>query len=158
MENTTLIGRKLNMTQIFLPNGKVVPVTKVKLESADVFSKADNFLNEEVTITGTSKGKGFAGGIKKWGFHKQGETRGAKDKVRAIGAIGSQTPGRVYKGKKMPGRMGSKTVTIKGLEIVGADKEESIVMVSGSIPGARNSEIAIKFDKDIFGNKEESNK
>lgn len=134
------------MTQVFLPNGKVIPVTKIQLESIEAIAEMDNFLNKEVVITGTSKGKGFAGGIKKWGFRKQGETRGAKDKVRAIGAIGSQTPGRVYKGKKMPGRKGSKKVTVKGLEIVNINKDESQIMVSGSIPGARNSEVLVKVE------------
>ena len=148
MEKSILEGRKLNMTQVFLPNGKVIPVTKIQLESAEALAEADNFLNKEVVISGTSKGKGFAGGIKKWGFRKQGETRGAKDKVRAIGAIGSQTPGRVYKGKKMPGRKGSKKVTIKGLELVNINQEENQIMVSGSIPGARNSKVLVKVEEE----------
>lgn len=146
MAETLLQGRKLNMTQVFLPNGKVIPVTKIQLEPIEVSAEMGNFLNKEVVITGTSKGKGFAGTIKKWGFKKQGETRGAKDKVRAPGAIGSQTPGRVYKGKKMAGRKGTDRVTIKGLEIVNINEEENQIMVSGSIPGARNSKVLVKVD------------
>ena len=129
------------MSQIFMNNGKVVPVTVVELESAEMFSKADNFLNAPVVVKGKSKGKGFTGAIKRWGFSKQGETRGASDKVRAPGAIGAQTPGRVFKGKKMAGHKGNVNVTIKGLKIVSFDPETGQIMVSGPIPGARNSEV-----------------
>lgn len=144
MEYTVLKGRKMNMSQIFLPTGKVVPVTIVELESALEKEKADNFLEKDVVITGKSKGKGFTGAIKRWGFRKQGETRGASDKVRAPGAIGSQTPGRVYKGKKMAGHKGNVKVTVKGLKIVNVEPEKNQIMISGPIPGARNSEVTIK--------------
>ena len=128
------------MSQIFLDSGKVIPVTLVLTEN----EVSTQLLNKEVTIIGTSKGKGFTGAIKKWGFRKQGETRGAKDKVRGPGAIGSQTPGRVYKGKKMAGRHGSYRVTIKGLKIVNIDSQNKQIMVSGPVPGARNSKLTIK--------------
>lgn len=127
------------MSQIFLDNGKVVPVTVVLIEQ----DLSDDLLNKDVTIVGTSKGKGFAGGIKKWGFRKQGETRGAKNKVRALGSIGAQTPGRVFPGKKMAGRLGNYRVTIKGLKIVNIDSKNKQIMVSGPVPGARNSELSI---------------
>jgi len=153
MQEKVLTGTKLNMSQIFMPYGKVIPVTVVKLKSAE---KADKLLDAEVTVTGTSKGKGFAGAIKKWGFAKQGETRGAKDKVRAPGAIGSQTPGRVWPGKKMAGKMGSKTVTVKGLKVVEVNSDENSVMVSGPIPGARNSDVFLKFDAELFEGEEEA--
>lgn len=130
-----LKGKKLNMSQIFSTNGKVVPVTVLHI--TDTLN--NDLLNKEVYVTGTSKGKGFTGGIKKWGFAKQGVTRGAKDKVRAIGSIGAQTPGRVFPGKKMPGRHGNSKVTIKGLKIVNVNVEDNKIMVSGPIPGARNS-------------------
>ena len=106
--------------------------------NVDVFAAG-----EAVDVTGTSKGKGFAGGIKKWGFSKQGETRGAKDKVRAPGSIGAQTPGRVFPGKKMAGRLGNYRVTIKGLKIVSIDSKSKQIMVSGAVPGARNSALTI---------------
>ena len=127
------------MSQIFLDNGKVVPVTIVSLES----EITESLLNKDVTVVGTSKGKGFAGGIKKWGFSKQGETRGAKNKVRAPGSIGAQTPGRVFPGKKMAGRLGNYRVTIKGLKIVNIDSKSNQIMVSGAVPGARNSALTI---------------
>ncbi len=146
METTILKGKKLNMSQIFLPNGKVVPVTLVELESAQSLENADNFLNKSVVVTGKSKGKGFAGVIKKWGFHRQPATRGASDKVRSAGAIGAQTPGRVFKGKKMAGRKGDIKITVKGLRIVHVVPELNQVMVSGPVPGARNSLVTIKIE------------
>lgn len=127
------------MSQIFLDNGKVVPVTVVLMESY----LTDDLLNKEVTVVGTSKGKGFSGGIKRWGFRKQGETRGAKNKVRALGSIGAQTPGRVFPGKKMAGRHGNYRVTIKGLKIVNVDSKNKQIMVSGPVPGARHSQLTI---------------
>lgn len=139
--NATLKGRKLQMSQIFMDNGKVVPVTVVELDSANSVKLADNFLNKDVVVVGKSKGKGFTGGIKRWGFRKQGETRGASNKVRAPGAIGSQTPGRVYKGKKMAGHKGNVQITVKGLKIVSINPDLNQLMVSGPIPGARNSEV-----------------
>ncbi|MBI2414900.1 50S ribosomal protein L3 [candidate division WWE3 bacterium] len=144
MENTILKGKKLNMSQIFLPNGKVVPVTLVELTSATSIENADNFLNKNVVVTGKSKGKGWAGVIKKWGFHRQPKTRGSSDKVRSAGAIGAQTPGRVFKGKKMAGHQGDVIVTVKGLKIVQVMPEVNQVVVSGPIPGARNSLITLK--------------
>jgi len=134
------------MTQIFMSDGKVIPVTIVELESAEALQNADNFLNKEVTVTGKSKGKGWTGVIKKWGFSRQGQTRGASNKVRAAGSIGAQTPGRVFKGKKMAGRSGNKRVTVKGLKIVDIRSASNQVLVSGPIPGARNSEILLKLE------------
>jgi len=127
------------MSQIFLDNGKIVPVTVVLMET----DLTEELLNKDVTVVGTSKGKGFAGGIKRWGFRKQGETRGAKNKVRALGSIGAQTPGRVFPGKKMAGRHGNYRVTIKGLKIVNIDSKNKQIMVSGPVPGARNSALTI---------------
>ena len=137
------------MSQIFMDNGRVVPVTVVELESADELKPADNFLNQPVVVTGRSKGKGFTGVIKRWGFAKQGETRGASNKVRAPGAIGAQTPGRVFKGKKMAGHKGNINVTIKGLKIVNIDPAQKQVMISGPIPGARNSEVFLRVEKPV---------
>ena len=134
------------MSQIFMDNGRVVTVTVVALDSANTGKLAYNFLNMDVVVTGKSKGKGFTGAIKRWHFHKQGETRGASNKVRAPGAIGSQTPGRVYKGKKMAGHKGNIKVTIKGLKIVNINPELNQLMISGPIPGARNSEVFLNLE------------
>ncbi len=139
-QNKIITGSKMQMSQVFTPEGKVIPVTIVK-----VSGKVDEDLeNKEVIVVGKSKGKGFTGTIKKWGFARQPVTRGQSDKTRAPGSIGAQTPGRVFKGKKMAGRHGNKQVTIKGLKVIKVDFENNHVMVSGPIPGARNSEVKIR--------------
>ena len=135
----TIKGTKLNMTQIFLESGKVVPVTVVKIEE-----NVEDLMDKEVVVVGKSKGKGFAGVMKKWGFKGGQATHGQSNKPRAAGSIGSQTPGRVFKGKKMAGRLGNKRVTLKGLKVVGISKEDNHLMVSGPIPGARNSVVQVK--------------
>lgn len=100
-------------------------------------------IGDIVNITGTSKGHGFAGVIKRWGFHRQPVTGGQSDRVRAPGAIGSQTPGKVIKGKKMPGHYGNKTKTITHLKIISLEPEVNEILISGSIPGHFNSWITI---------------
>ena len=135
-----IIGKKLNMTQVFTDNGKVVPVTIIACEN-DVTSDIEN---KEIVLVGKSKGKGFTGVMKKWGFHGGDATRGQGIKARTPGSIGSQTPGRVLKGKKMAGRAGNARITIKGLKIVKVVSDLKQIMVSGPIPGARNSKIEVK--------------
>jgi len=100
--------------------------------------------NDIVNVTGTSKGHGFAGVIKRHGFHRQPVTRGASDRTRAPGSIGAQTPGKVVKGKKMPGHFGNITATVKNLKILKIDKDKKQVIISGSLPGHRNSWLVIK--------------
>jgi len=130
----------MNMTQIFQDDGTVVAVTIIKADS----ELLPDLENKEVAVTGTSKGKGFAGVMKKWNFAGVGQaTRGQSTKPRAPGSIGGQTPGRVYKGKKMAGRMGNQTVTIQGLKVVKI-LDNNQFMVSGPIPGARNSKVVVK--------------
>ncbi len=90
-----------------------------------------------VVARGTSKGRGFQGVIKRHGFKRQGETGGASNKTRAPGAIGAQTPGKVLKGKRMPGHMGNKTITVENLKIVKI--EDNSIFVKGSVPGHLNS-------------------
>lgn len=105
------------------------PGTEIKLDQ--VFS-----IGDAVKVQGVSKGKGFQGGVRRHGFHGGPKTHGQSDRLRAPGAIGSgTTPGRVYKGKKMAGHMGDVKVSIKNLEVVGIDKEKSLLVVKGGIPG-----------------------
>ncbi len=100
---------------------------------------------EIVTVTGDTKGKGFQGVVKRWGFHGGPKTHGQSDRWRAPGSIGSgTTPGRVYKGKKMAGRMGGNQVTIKNLQIVHIDKENGLIGIKGAVPGNKGSYILIK--------------
>lgn len=100
-------------------------------------------VEEIVNITGTSKGKGFQGGIKRHNFSRGPETHGSHHH-REIGSIGAcAKPGRVAKGKKMPGRMGSDKVTLKKIAIMYVDAEKNLIGLRGSVPGARNSLIII---------------
>lgn len=95
-----------------------------------------------VDVSGTSKGKGFAGVVKRHGFHGGPKTHGQSDRHRAPGSIGSgTTPGRVYKGKRMAGRMGNEQVTIKNLEVL--DVKDDAILVRGLIPGAKGSIVTI---------------
>lgn len=100
---------------------------------------------EKADVTGISKGKGFAGVMKRWNFKGQGASHGAHRVHRKPGSIGSSaTPSRVFPGKKMAGRMGNARVTTKGLEIVKVDAEKNLIAVRGAIPGANGSVVLIK--------------
>lgn len=200
-----LIGKKLNMTQMFASDGKLVPLTliqvfpnrvvghrtsekdgysavivgserkkatkankaqikiakdgsvprvitefRVPVEEAKTFevdSTIDSSAFEigaNVTIVGTSKGKGFAGVVKRHHFHGHPTSHGHKDQERMPGSISAGGMQHVTKGRKMAGRMGSDRVTIKGLKVVSIDTEKGVIGVSGAIPGARNSMIILK--------------
>lgn len=98
-----------------------------------------------VQISGTSKGKGFQGVVKRHHFRGGPRTHGQSDRERAPGSIGqTTTPGRVYKGKRMAGRMGNDSVTIKNLKVIAMDAEKKLLTVSGLVPGGRNSLLVIK--------------
>ncbi len=100
---------------------------------------------DELKITGTTKGKGFAGGVKRWGFHGGPKTHGQSDRHRAPGSIGAgTTPGRVYKGKHMAGHMGSAKITINGLEVIDVDVVNNLLTVKGAVPGAKNGFLIIE--------------
>jgi large subunit ribosomal protein L3 len=98
-----------------------------------------------IDVTGTSKGKGFAGGIKRWNFSMQDATHGNSLSHRVLGSIGQcQTPGRVFKGKKMAGHMGAERVTVQNLEIVRVDAERNLLLVKGAIPGAPGGDVIVR--------------
>jgi large subunit ribosomal protein L3 len=119
-----------------------------ELGSVELGAKFDASLfrvGEEVDIIGTSKGKGFQGGVKRWGFSGGPKTHGQSDRQRAPGSIGSgTTPGRVLKGTHMAGHMGDARVTIKSLEIIQSDPERNLLVVKGSVPGANGGLLMIK--------------
>jgi len=99
----------------------------------------------KIDVTGTSKGKGFAGAIKRWNFTAQRATHGNSLSHRAPGSIGqNQTPGRVFKGKKMAGQLGNKQVTTQSLEVVRVDVENNLILVKGAVPGATGSDVVVK--------------
>ncbi|MAL99644.1 MAG: 50S ribosomal protein L3 [Alteromonadaceae bacterium] len=98
-----------------------------------------------VDVSGRSKGKGFQGGVKRWNFAMQDATHGNSLSHRAPGSIGqNQTPGRVFKGKKMAGQMGSEQVTVQSLEVVRVDAERNLLLVRGAVPGATGGDLIIK--------------
>jgi large subunit ribosomal protein L3 len=100
-------------------------------------------IGDKVEVVGVSKGKGFQGGVKRHGFKGHKMTHGNKDQQRMSGSVGAKGPARVFKGVKMPGRMGGDQVTVKNLEILDIDFENNILFVKGAIPGARNSFVNI---------------
>jgi large subunit ribosomal protein L3 len=105
----------------------------------------DSFqIGERIDVIGTSKGKGYAGTIKRWGFQRGPDGHGSKN-VREPGSTGCATyPGRVIKGKKMPGQKGNKRITTMGLKIVDVRPEDNLLLVKGAIPGARNGIVFIR--------------
>jgi len=194
-----ILGKKIEMSQIFDEKGNVIPVTlikagpcyiaQIKTEEKDKYQsvqigfekiedkkvkkskkkKPYRYLKEFkgdidvskikqgdeinvsvfqegdiVKISGISKGKGFAGGVKKWGFHGKPATHGTKHEERTIGSIGSAFPQRVIKGKKMPGRMGTERITVKNLKVAKVDVENNIIMIKGAIPGRRGTLLEIR--------------
>ncbi|WHI50786.1 50S ribosomal protein L3 [Microbulbifer sp. MLAF003] len=98
-----------------------------------------------IDVTGTSKGKGFQGGVKRWNFRTQDATHGNSLSHRAPGSIGQcQTPGRVWKGKKMAGHMGAERVTVQNLEVVRVDAERNLLLVKGAVPGAPGGNVIVR--------------
>jgi large subunit ribosomal protein L3 len=100
---------------------------------------------KKIDVTGTSKGKGFQGAIKRWNFSGQRATHGNSLSHRAPGSIGqNQSPGKVFKGKKMAGQLGNKQVTTQSLEVVRIDVENSLILVKGAVPGATGGDVVVK--------------
>ncbi|MBD2811953.1 50S ribosomal protein L3 [Xenorhabdus sp. Vera] len=100
---------------------------------------------KKVDVTGTSKGKGFAGTVKRWNFRTQDATHGNSLSHRVPGSIGqNQTPGKVFKGKKMAGQLGNERVTVQSLDVVRVDAERNLLLVKGAVPGATNSNLIVK--------------
>lgn len=135
-------GKKLKMSQLFDEKGNVVPITLIELADKEDISSLKE--GDKVKISGISKGKGFAGAVKKWGFSGRDATHGVKHEHRTVGSVGSSFPERVFKGKKMPGRMGGERVTVKNLPIVKIDKEKKILMLRGAVPGHRGTFLEIR--------------
>lgn len=121
--------------------GFIVGETKVfigdEVKPSAVFKAGD-----KIDVTGTSKGKGFQGVVRRHGFHGGPKTHGQSDRWRAPGSVGSgTTPGRVYKGKRMAGRMGGDQVTVRGLEVVSVTENE--ILIKGLVPGHRTGLLQI---------------
>jgi len=111
-----------------------------KLEVGEVFS-----IGDQVDIVGTSKGKGFQGAVKRHGFRGGPRTHGQSDRQRATGSIGATTtPGRVFKGKRMPGHMGFERVTVQNLRVEYLDPDRNLIGVRGAVPGPKGGVVIIK--------------
>ncbi|PIR62826.1 MAG: 50S ribosomal protein L3 [Candidatus Pacebacteria bacterium CG10_big_fil_rev_8_21_14_0_10_42_12] len=130
----TIRGIKVDSTE-----SDKIPAAGTTLAVSDVLS-----LGDVVNVRGTTKGRGFAGGMKRYGYKGGPKTHGQSDRARAIGSIGAGTsPGRVLKGKGMPGHMGDVAVTVKGLTIVHIDTETQEVWISGPVPGSISSDLLV---------------
>ena len=122
-----------------------------RLEAADEAPEVgsnltvDRFeVGQKVDVSGKTKGKGFQGGIKRWNFQMQDATHGNSLSHRSNGSIGQcQTPGRVFKGKKMSGHMGAENATTQGLEIVRVDVERNLLLIKGAVPGAPGGDVIV---------------
>lgn len=192
-----LLGKKIEMTQIFDEEGRVIPVTLVKAGPCDVLQvktlekdgyesiqigfeplkekkitksiktkpfkylkefrgeikeekQGDKFdvtvfeEGEKVKVTGISKGKGFQGGVKRHGFSGKNASHGVKHEHRTIGSVGTAALARVTKGKKMPGRDGSKRTAVKNLIIQKIDAKNNIIAIKGAVPGRRGTLLEIR--------------
>jgi large subunit ribosomal protein L3 len=122
-----------------------VRVAEVPYREGDII-KADLFaVGDRVSVTGTMKGRGFAGNIKRHGFHRQKKTHGASDRERAPGSIGAgTTPGRVPKGRRMAGHYGNVHTTVTNLKVMLVDPERNLIAVAGSVPGPKGGIVVIK--------------
>lgn len=198
-----IVGKKIEMTQIYREDGTVIPVTavlampnvitqvksvsskdgydavqvgfgvakktgkslsghlkglvpvkavkefRVKKEDTESLKRGDTITvsvfveGDEVKVSGTSKGKGFQGVVKRHGFHGSPKTHGHKDQLRMPGSIGAGGVQRVFKGRKMAGQMGNEQVTVSGLKVISIDEINNILYIKGAVPGARNGLVYI---------------
>lgn len=199
-----ILGRKIGMTQIFTPEGELIPVTAVeagpcvvtqvktndtdgyeaiqvgfldakpvsvtkpqeghfskagvaakrhikefRVEDASEYENGAEILadifetGDKIDVTGKSKGKGFAGTIKRYGHARGPMTHGSRHK-RKTGSIGAAGQSKVFKGHKMPGRLGNKKTTVQNLEVVRVDLEDNLILIKGAIPGAKKSIVLIQ--------------
>jgi large subunit ribosomal protein L3 len=123
----------------FSPTGGELPSVGEQV-TVEIFQAGDR-----VDVRGVSKGRGFAGGVKRYHFRGGPKTHGQSDRHRAPGSIGATTtPGRVYKGLRMAGHMGDRTVTVKNLRVVQSDPARNLLLLEGAVPGARRALVEIR--------------
>ena len=115
-----------------------------ELKLGDVLTVENFNLGDKVSVTGTSKGKGFAGTVKRYNFNESRNTHGFKGNIRRVGSIGSMYPQKVWKGKKMPGRMGHDQVTVKNLVVAYIDKENNLLGLKGAVPGPKKGIVTVE--------------
>ena len=148
----TETNKKPNKPQVNqFKTSKISPkvVREFRVDSSDELSVGDTLsfdtfeVGDVVDVTGTSKGKGFAGTIKRHNFHRGRKTHGGRS-YRRVGSIGSMFPQKVFKGKKMAGRMGHDRVTIKNLKVSVIDKDLGVIGISGAVPGPNKSVVIVR--------------
>jgi len=133
------IGKKIKMGQCFDRNGQRLVYTLVSVTELNGFEAGDL-----IKVAGWSKGKGFTGVMKRWGFAGGPRTHGQSDRERAPGSIGQgTTPGRVHKGKKMAGRTGNQRTTIKNLTLLDINEKDKTFLIKGLLPGGRNASLIV---------------
>ena len=129
-----------HLREFLLRKGQMDDVNEGMRVLVDVFEPGDY-----VDVVGRSKGRGFAGVVKRYGFSGGPKTHGQSDRQRAPGSVGASAyPGRVWKGKRMPGRMGGQRISAQNLRVVLVDPERSLLAVSGSVPGSRGGLVMVK--------------
>ncbi|MBR0403507.1 50S ribosomal protein L3 [Candidatus Saccharibacteria bacterium] len=131
-----------NLAPKILKEFRVAEIPEVKV--GDTLTVESFNLGDKVTVTGVSKGKGFAGTVKRHNFNESRNTHGFKGNIRRVGSIGSMYPQKVFKGKKMPGRMGHDQVTVKNLIVAYIDKENNLLGLKGAVPGPKKSIITVE--------------
>lgn len=114
-----------------------------ELKVGDKLSVENFKLGDKVCVTGISKGKGFAGTVKRWNFNESRNTHGFKGNIRRVGSIGSMYPQKVFKGKRMPGRMGHDQVTVKNLVVSFIDTENNLIGLKGAVPGPKKGIVTV---------------
>lgn len=115
-----------------------------ELKIGDKVSVENFKLGDKVTVTGISKGKGFAGTVKRWNFNESRNTHGFKGNIRRVGSIGSMYPQKVFKGKRMPGRMGHDQVTVKNLVVAYIDADRNLIGLKGAVPGPKKGIVTVE--------------
>ena len=138
-------AKKAGVTPKTLREFRTASVPEYKL--GDQITVAEFAVGDKVTVTGTSKGKGFAGTVKRWNFNESRNTHGFQGNIRRVGSIGSMYPQKVFKGKKMPGRMGHDTVTVKNLVVAYVDAEKGLLGLKGAVPGPRKGIVMVEGNK-----------
>lgn len=138
--------KKIKKTQKKAPyrHLKEFRVKDSELKAGDTIDVSIFEEGKKVKVSGVSKGKGFQGGVKRWGFSGRDATHGTKHEERTIGSVGSSFPERVIKGRKMPGRMGHQRVTVRNLEVVQIDKEKNQLALKGAIPGRKGTLLEVR--------------
>ena len=114
------------------------------LKLGDVLTVESFKLGDKVTVTGISKGKGYAGTVKRWNFNESRNTHGFKGNIRRVGSIGSMYPQKVWKGKRMPGRMGHDQVTVKNLVVAYIDAKNNLIGLKGAVPGPKKGIVTVE--------------